>query len=127
MAARSLTDQLATAHPKDHHQIKAGALVDAGRRLAGKTFSRGKHYTIRVIDGPRIDDETGALRVTLELRRDGIVVPLNNPFLIWNPPVHVVDPNGEVAVMDPNGASVRLREDPVAALQDIILSAIPGI
>lgn len=115
-------DQLVGTSRSDARRIKAAAHV-AGGLLAGRRYVRGA-YGITVLDGPRLVDLNGTPAVELSLRftkagKD--VTPANfNPWYIVNPPLLVPDPAGDVALSDGDGNMRRYREDPAAALIEIV-------
>ena len=121
LADGSLTDTQKRALAR---QIRAEAIRDAVPTLP-HTFTRGV-YSITVEAGSYLAAQN-AIQVTLSATKNGVPFSLNNPFIFVNPPIHIDDPiNGDVQRIDPKTGheTGRFREDPLAALRQIIVDAV---
>lgn len=125
----ALADQLANVRdPKERHRIKAEAMA-ALSDMRGRSVKRGA-FTITLSDGPRLTMVNGnpLLEFELTITRTTTgkdVTPKDlNPIRVWNPPILVDDPAGEVVrtFTDENGVvqTRRLREDLRAAMLEVV-------
>lgn len=72
----------------------------------------------------------GNISLTLALTRNGVSIPLNNPFVFVNPPILVPDAAGTISIGGaalPDGtktAVVMHREDPIAAMKAVLIDTL---
>lgn len=87
------------------------------------TFARGD-LIITVVEGEYMPMVAG-VQFTLEAVSAGVFVVLDNPFVFINPPTHVADPAGDTVKVNPrDNTETRFREDPAAALLEMIVDAV---
>lgn len=125
----ALADQLANVRdPKERHRIKAEAMA-ALSDMRGRSVKRGA-FTITLSDGPRLTMVNGnpllefGLTITRTTTGKDVTPKDLNPIRVWNPPILVDDPAGEVVrtFTDENGVvqTRRLREDLRAAMLEVV-------
>ena len=106
----SHADALKKLRPQERHAYKAQVLADLSR----------SSYEVRpgtVVTVLEMSLEHDHLRLILALTVDNVPVALNNPFHVHNPPLSVPDPHDRR----------QSREDPVAALRDIVIAAVGNV
>lgn len=83
---------------------------------------------IRLITQPEYDEATNTVKVNIEVRKDGRVLPFSNPLYIFNPPILV--PTGRVketiydAEIDKNTDIPEMEENPKEALMEHITQVV---
>lgn len=95
---------------------KAIEIVQAAPR-AGTTFARGP-VQVRLLEDVVLEGEQ--VRCVIEVRRNGVILPVSNPVYIVNPPVLIDDPTG--GIIRGQGATLRrLSRNPHSALGAVLL------
>ena len=121
----AINDALANVtDPAERRRIKAEAMASLAS-LAGRTAVKGA-FTLTISSGPRLVRVNGEpaveLSVTVKRTTTGKIVtpPLLNPIRIFNPPILVDDPAGDIVRTwtDEDGIvrTRRMREDLVACI-----------
>jgi len=116
--AHPITDLLAGRTPAERHAIKASALAAIGAAMVGQSITRAG-WTFTLLSAPIVT--ASLLEFSVGIRRAGkdVTPPDLNPIRIYNPPILVPDPAGDVEVVTPKGTT-RFREDLPAATLAIV-------
>lgn len=96
--------------------LKQQIVAEELAAVAPLSWSRGR-FTLSIVRTPRVEvaeSGTPVLDLLLELRRDGVVVPVDGHIRVVNPPFRV--PTGQVDV----DGNAEFRDDPEAALKQIV-------
>lgn len=79
---------------------------------------------IRITRAPRVN-EKGQFEVWLEASRDGVPLPVDNPYLFVNPPTKVPDGTWRREEIDGEERDVRnMREDAAEAFRQMVGQAV---
>lgn len=87
-------DMLTGTTPEEASRIKVRELA----KLTKEEFTRGS-YTLRILDGPRVELQDGqpvAIRLLVEVERDGVKLPIDGDLRFINPPIRVRNAEGQI-------------------------------
>jgi hypothetical protein len=121
-----ISDAIVGMTPEEGAVYKAGQYRDFPNAL-GRTFTKGP-AVVTILEVPTV--ERGTLRLVLGLTLNGVEQDLSgfNPLLVYNPPILVDDPAGDIIITetDPRGVerTQTLAEDRLRALKAIVVDAL---
>lgn len=127
--------------PRDHpFLVQLDQLPNAKAREAAKAIKieqlarndnwdfTDDEYQVRFLSKPKKRQDNDLLEFNLEVRKNGVLVQVDNPFLIKNPPVMI--PDGTVYETEYDGMIMplpNLEYNPKKALQQSIISTLKSL
>lgn len=107
---------------REEGRLRAAAL--AALDLSAGTSWSSPPFTITLLDSIEVVAKGGGhtVRINLEVRRGGRVLPLDMPWYVSNPLYLTADPQGKVEL---DGR--RYREDLLAALRDMAADLVSDV
>jgi hypothetical protein len=122
----------AESDPKKQQQIKVDSMLEFALPFVGRTLRQGDYnYTLDTMVGGVTGDgiPTIVASITIRERKGGgveVTPPDLNPVTIVNPPMWVLDPNGDINI-GTEEEPVMAREDPAASWLIIANDLIAGL